>query len=94
MIFLRGAKQVTMNTHEAPLHGLVGGIMKYFRMSYEEVVFRRSYINLILLNAAIPGIKPLDEEENETENQHNSQQKPSKNYITNDNGNSFFSSLM
>lgn len=68
--------------------------MKYFRMSYEEVVFRRSYINLILLNAAIPGIKPLDEEENETENQHNSQQKASKNYITNDNGNSFFSSLM
>ncbi len=68
--------------------------MKYFRMSYEEVVFRRSYINLILLNAAIPGIKPLDEEDNETENQHNSQQIPSKNYITNDNGNSFFSSLM
>ena len=49
--------------------------MKYFRMSYEEVVFRRSYINLILLNAAIPGIKPLDEEENETENQHNRDRK-------------------
>jgi hypothetical protein len=34
--------------------------MKYFRMSYDEVVFRRSYINLILLNRAIPGIKPFD----------------------------------
>ena len=36
--------------------------MKYFRMSYEEVVFKRSYLNLILLNRAIPGYKPLDEE--------------------------------
>ena len=35
--------------------------MKYFRMSYEEVVFKRSYLNLILLNRAIPGIKPFDE---------------------------------
>ena len=33
--------------------------MKYFRMSYEEVVFKRSYLNLILLNAAIPGTKPV-----------------------------------
>ena len=29
-------------------------------MSYEEVVFRRSYINLMLLNRAIPGFKPLN----------------------------------
>lgn len=36
--------------------------MKYFRMSYDEVVFKRSYLNLILLNAAIPSIKPLEEE--------------------------------
>lgn len=28
--------------------------MKYFRMSYEEVVFKRSYINIILLNRSIP----------------------------------------
>lgn len=34
--------------------------MKYFRMSYEEVVFKRSYLNLILLNRAIPGYKPFD----------------------------------
>lgn len=40
--------------------------MKYFRMSYEEVVFKRSYINLLLLNAAIPGYKPYDEENTST----------------------------
>lgn len=39
--------------------------MKYFRMSYEEVVFERSYINLILLNRAIPGIKPFESEKEE-----------------------------
>lgn len=36
--------------------------MKYFRMSYREVVFERSYINLILLNRAIPGIKPIEKD--------------------------------
>lgn len=65
-------------------------------MSYEEVVFKRSYINLLLLNAAIPGIKPMDDlDENDfgvkrttkTNNKH-------KSYLTNDNGNSFFASLM
>lgn len=35
--------------------------MKYFRMSYEEVVFKRSYLNLILLNRAIPGYKPVED---------------------------------
>ena len=28
--------------------------MKYFRMSYEECVFRRSYLNILLLNRSIP----------------------------------------
>lgn len=47
-------------------------MMKYFRMSYEEVVFKRSYINLLLLNAAIPGYKPVDEENgDEEENEQN-----------------------
>ena len=32
----------------------VGGVMKYFRMSYEEVVFNRSYLNILLLNRSIP----------------------------------------
>ena len=31
--------------------------MKYFRMSYEEVVSKRSYINIILLNRSIPSYK-------------------------------------
>lgn len=71
--------------------------MKYFRMSYEEVVFKRSYINLLLLNAAIPSIKPLDEEDEETgyqKSKTNNRTNKKKNYVTNDNGNGFFSSLM
>lgn len=28
--------------------------MKYFRMSYDEILNRRSYKNIILLNASIP----------------------------------------
>lgn len=28
--------------------------MKYFRMSYEEVVFNRSYLNIMLLNRSSP----------------------------------------
>lgn len=34
-------------------------------MSYDEVVFKRSYLNLILLNRAIPGFKPFDDEDDE-----------------------------
>lgn len=70
--------------------------MKYFRMSYDEVVFKRSYLNLLLLNAAIPSIKPLDED-NEDEplsNKTNQDKSPRKSYAKNDNGNSFFASLM
>nr|DAG06873.1 MAG TPA: hypothetical protein [Caudoviricetes sp.] len=71
--------------------------MKYFRMSYDEVVFKRSYLNLLLLNAAIPSIKPLDEDnEDEPQSNNNTNQvKPKrKSYAKNDNGNSFFASLM
>nr|DAQ50634.1 MAG TPA: hypothetical protein [Caudoviricetes sp.] len=39
--------------------------MKYYRMSYEEVVNERSYSNIMLLNAAIPGTKPKEEREEE-----------------------------
>lgn len=35
-------------------------------MSYDEVLNRRSYLTLILLNRAIPGIKPFDEQGKET----------------------------
>ena len=38
--------------------------MKYFRMSYEEVVFKRSYINIILLNRSIPSYN-FDKEDND-----------------------------
>ena len=37
--------------------------MKYFRMSYEEVVFRRSYITIMLLNKAIPSFKSKDDKD-------------------------------
>ena len=37
--------------------------MKYFRMSYEEVVFNRSYANIILLNRSIPSYKFDDDDE-------------------------------
>ena len=37
--------------------------MKYFRMSYEEVVFNRSYLNILLLNRSIPSTK-LPEDDN------------------------------
>lgn len=36
--------------------------MKYFRMSYEEVVFRRSFINIMLLNRSIPSFN-IDKDE-------------------------------
>ena len=37
--------------------------MKYFRMSYEEVVFNRSYINIILLNRSILSFNTNTKEE-------------------------------
>lgn len=47
--------------------GFIGGIMKYFRMSYDEIVFQRSYLTLVLLNRAIPSMKPMEEEDEETD---------------------------
>lgn len=41
--------------------------MKYFRMSYEEVVFKRSYLNILMLNRAIPSYNTEDKKENGTE---------------------------
>lgn len=34
--------------------------MKYYRMSYEEVVFKRSYVNILLLNRSIPSFNTKD----------------------------------
>lgn len=39
----------------------MGGIIKYYRMSYDEILHKRSYKNLILLNASIPSFKGVDE---------------------------------
>ena len=76
--------------------------MKYFRMSYEEVVFRRSYINLMLLNRAIPGFKPLNSDETGDDvdgdvddvvnNIHNNKVKRKK--AGNMHANAFFQQLM
>lgn len=41
--------------------------MKYFRMSYGEVVYNRSYINIMLLNRSIPSFGSNDEEEEDDE---------------------------
>lgn len=50
--------------------------MKYFRMSYEEVVFRRSYINILLLNRSIPSYNfDHDDEEDEMSDNYTSHKK-------------------
>ena len=46
--------------------------MKYFRMSYEEVVFRRSFINIILLNRSIPSYKLDDDKDGGRGKNHHS----------------------
>ena len=52
---------------------------------------------MLLLNAAIPSIKPLDEDNDEQplgSDKTNQDKSPRKSYDKNDNGNSFFASLM
>ena len=66
-------------------------------MSYEEVVFRRSYINLMLLNRAIPGFKPLNsdgegDDDVVNDNIHNYKVKRKK--ASNMHANTFFQQLM
>lgn len=64
--------------------------MKYFRMSYEEVVYRRSYINLVLLNRAIPGIKPYEKNEED----YRVPEKIKRKKATTQHANDFFEQLM
>lgn len=52
--------------------------MKYFRMSYEEVVFRRSYLNIMLLNRSIPSFN-LDDKD-EKQERTNISTKPQKEF--------------
>lgn len=51
--------------------------MKYYRMSYEEVVFNRSYINIILLNRSAPSssIKSKNEQREGTRKQKRQQKE-------------------
>ena len=65
--------------------------MKYFRMSYEEVVFKRSYINIILLNRSIPSFD-FDKESIEDDVKESTKKKPKKQ--TYNNANDLFMSLM
>lgn len=37
--------------------------MKYFRMSFDEIMYERSYKNLMLLNAAIPSLVTDEEDD-------------------------------
>ena len=69
--------------------------MKYFRMSYEEVVFNRSYINIILLNRSIPSFNTNTKDEQRKSSRQ--QKKPQKEYHKIDkpiSANDFFRGLM
>lgn len=73
--------------------------MKYFRMSYEEVVFKRSYLTIMLLNRSIPSFKVDNKEHNNESgrNKKNSQNKAQKEYHKVDkavHANDFFMDLM
>lgn len=49
--------------------------MKYYRMSYDEVVHKRAYVNIMLLNASIPGSKNLKKSDSETDAFHGKDEK-------------------
>jgi hypothetical protein len=73
--------------------------MKYFRMSYDEVVFRRSYVNIMLLNRSIPSFKFKDDDEENNNGSTYSRRKKQAEGIKhtipkNMHANSFFEQLM
>jgi hypothetical protein len=41
--------------------------MKYYRMSYKEVVFERSFINILLLNKTVPSVSTNKKDNEPTE---------------------------
>lgn len=55
--------------------------MKYFRMSYEEIVFKRSYANLMLLNASIPTYIPKERNSVGNNNKKQNKQQHANNYF-------------
>lgn len=71
--------------------------MKYFRMSYEEVVFNRSYINIMLLNRSIPSFKVNKDEYGNNDVRGNKFNKSQKKYHDIDksiHANDFFMDMM
>ena len=66
--------------------------MKYFRMSYEEVVFNRSYANIILLNRSIPSYNFDKDDEEEEKPSSKRATSPKKRVYRNEED--FFMSLM
>ena len=70
--------------------------MKYFRMSYEEVVFNRSYINIMLLNRSIPTFNTKKDKGGENDNINNKKytQKEYHNVEKVQHANDFFMGMM
>ena len=70
--------------------------MKYFRMSYEEVVFNRSYINIMLLNRSIPTFNTKKDKCGENDNMNNKKytQKEHHNIEKAQHANDFFMGMM
>ena len=70
--------------------------MKYFRMSYEEVVFNRSYINIMLLNRSIPTFNTKKDKCGENDNINNKKytQKEYHNIEKVQHANDFFMGMM
>ena len=70
--------------------------MKYFRMSYEEVVFNRSYINIMLLNRSIPTFNTKKHKCGENDNINNKKytQKEYHNIEKEQHANDFFMGMM
>lgn len=69
--------------------------MKYYRMSYEEVVFNRSYINIILLNRSAPSSSTKSKnEQREGKRKQKRQQKEYHKIEKPISANDFFMGLM
>lgn len=71
--------------------------MKYFRMSYEEVVFKRSYLNVLLLNRSIPPFDTDSKDMDSNRREKSNGKKPSKQHHDIDrpiSANDFFMGMM